>query len=144
MGPTYVSTRVAIWGHDSCNTIAGSSVGTDGGLMNAYVNLSPGKYRITWGYRVEASAKAAPGGGSYTISSPGHKDITDNFGPTKPVKTQDMLTTIVTVSEDGWFKFATYLPTITISGMHQDSDPKTYTSIEGTIYIYGVAKLPLP
>jgi RHS repeat-associated protein len=140
VGPTYVSTSVNIWGHDSCNTIGSSLVSDYAGLMYAYVNLSPGKYLITWGYRVEASAKAAPGGGFYTISSPGHKDITDKFGPTKPVKVQDMLSTVVNVTEDGWFRFATYRPQINISGP-LDSDPKTYTSIEGTLYIYEIRKI---
>jgi hypothetical protein len=67
VGPNYVSTRVAIWGHDSCNTIALSSVSTDGGLMNAYVYLSPGKYCITWGIAWKRPPKPRPVLGSITL-----------------------------------------------------------------------------
>jgi RHS repeat-associated protein len=143
-GPTYASTRVSIWGHDSCNTIPKTYLGDDGGTMIASVNQSPGNYRIDWGYRVEASAKKAPGGGNYTISDWTDRVVKDGvgtFGPTTPVKKQDMLSSVVTVTEGGWIKVAKYVPQINITGL-RDYDPSTETTIEGTLYIYGIAKLP--
>ena len=107
--------------------------------MHASVNLPPGTYNIVWGWRVEASAKAAPGGGSFTIKSMGNKDIVGNFGPTKPFKKQDMLSSVVTVTSGGWVEFATYVPVVNITGL-KDSDPSTLTVIEGSLYIYSVHK----
>jgi RHS repeat-associated protein len=150
VGPTYVSTRVTIWGHDSCNTIAKTYLGNDGGTIQASVNLSPGKYRVTWGYRVEAScATKSPGGvysvgdwkGNYVTTASDGKPGNARFGPGPPVKKQDMLTSVVTVTEGGWTKVARYVPQINISGL-RDYDRSTETTIEGTLYIYGITKLP--
>jgi hypothetical protein len=43
-------------------------------------------------------------------------------------------------SEGGWISFATYVPQ-NISGF-RDYDPSTETTIEGTLYVYGISKLP--
>jgi hypothetical protein len=140
----WARTKIWLWGHDTCNTIYGSGVSPgsgDGGEMHASVNLPPGTYTINWGWRVEASAKAAPGGGSFTIKSIGNKDIVGSFNPTTPYKKQDMLYSVVTVTEGGWVEFATYVPVVNITGGGlQDSDPSTLTTIEGSFYIYSVHK----
>ena len=62
------------------------------------------------------TAKAAPGGGSFTIKSIGNKDIVGSFNPTTPYKKQDMLYSVVTVTEGGWVEFATYVPVVNITG----------------------------
>jgi hypothetical protein len=75
------------------------------------------------------------------VKGPGGNDVNGTLSPKKPVKMQDILTSVVTVSQDGWVLLATYRPQIKIGGF-RDYDPSTETTIEGTLYVYGISKLP--